>query len=455
VGTADAYTALDWYGVLSTRDSNPHAFAAAQAALRIDPELAEAHASLALARQYRGSGAGSKSHFVARSRSTHTSNVTALADVAKVSLNPGALALGSTSWIRAGPGWSAPAACKVSPQTCVQTSGDGSGMRRGALPSSQNLGPATRCAPAASPIESIRVMLTPANLYRMHHAIVACLWQVAGALYVSWKTARSERRSAANYQRGVLRRNANGRYTILLPASAIPGWPSDVVLPSDPVWKRDYAGSVRRLVRDGVDVPLASLFVHAARTVSSNAEGADRARSATEAFLYRRLETLAETKGRFRVNTVLPIAFDGFGALEVDLLCADARVAVELDGDQHLADPAAYRRDRRKDQLLQENGYFVLRFLAEDVGRELDSVLDAILRALAHRQTCCRRPILLPSFGLGGREGTRRDAGRRRVLRPLALEASVVRRLVSGRRVDAGRRSHAWTFNTSGGVPLL
>ena len=94
---------LDWYGVLSTRDSNPHAFAAAQEALRIDPELAEAHASLALARQYRGSGAGPKNRFVARSRSTHTSNVTALADVAKVSLNPGALALGSTSWIRPGP----------------------------------------------------------------------------------------------------------------------------------------------------------------------------------------------------------------------------------------------------------------------------------------------------------------------------------------------------------------
>ena len=30
-------------------------------------------------------------------------------------------------------------------------------------------------------------------------------------------------------------------------------------LPSDPVWKRDYSGSVRRLVRDGVDVPLAKL----------------------------------------------------------------------------------------------------------------------------------------------------------------------------------------------------
>ena len=184
-------------------------------------------------------------------------------------------------------------------------------------------------------------------------------------------------------------------YEILLPASAIPGWPADVVLPSDPVWKRDYSGSVRRLVRDGVDVPLASLFVHTARSMPPDADGADRARSATEAFLYRRLETLAETKGRFRLNVSLPIAFDGLGRLEVDLLCADARVAVELDGAQHLADPAAYRRDRRKDQVLQENGYLVLRFLAEDVGKELDLVLDAILRALAHRQSTSPPTALL------------------------------------------------------------
>jgi superfamily II DNA or RNA helicase/very-short-patch-repair endonuclease len=175
-------------------------------------------------------------------------------------------------------------------------------------------------------------------------------------------------------------------YTILLPASAIPGWPADVVLPSDPVWKRDYSGSVRRLVRDGVDVPLASLFVHAARAVPPDAEGAERARSATEEFLFRRLETLIETKGRFTLNESLPIPFDGQGRLEVDLLSAETRVAVELDGGQHLADPEAYRRDRRKDQLLQENGYFVLRFLAEDVGRDLDLVLDAILRSLSQRQ---------------------------------------------------------------------
>ena len=84
-------------------------------------------------------------------------------------------------------------------------------------------------------------------------------------------------------------------------------------------------------------------------------------------------------------SAITPAAFDGLGRLEVDLLCADARVAVELDGAQHLGDPIAYRRDRRKDQLLQENGYFVLRLLAEDVRKELDAVLDGILRSLVNR----------------------------------------------------------------------
>jgi very-short-patch-repair endonuclease len=174
-------------------------------------------------------------------------------------------------------------------------------------------------------------------------------------------------------------------YQILLPASAIPGWPSDVPLPIEPEWKKEFTASVRRLVRDGVDAPLGNLFVHATRTLHPEAKGADRARSATEAFLYRRLETLPETVGKFRLNAELPIPFDERGRMEVDLFCAEARVAVELDGPQHLSDPDAYRRDRHKDALLQENGYFVLRFLAEDVGKRLDHVLDTILRALVRR----------------------------------------------------------------------
>ena len=174
-------------------------------------------------------------------------------------------------------------------------------------------------------------------------------------------------------------------YTLLLPASALPGWPADVPLPLDPEWKRDYAASVQRLIRDGVDVPLAHLFVGAAHPLGADAAGADRARSASEAFLYRRLETLSATKERFQLNQNLPIPFNLQGYMEVDLLCADARVVIEIDGAQHLSDPEAYRRDRHKDALLQEQGYFVLRFLAEDAGKHLDDILDTILRTLAHR----------------------------------------------------------------------
>lgn len=167
-------------------------------------------------------------------------------------------------------------------------------------------------------------------------------------------------------------------YKILLPASAVSGWPVEVPLPVDPAWKADYAGSVRRLIRDGVDIPLAHLFAQTASEVS----GEEHARSATERFLFRRFETLPQTAGLFQLNKELDIPFDGWGKMEVDFLCTKAHLVVELDGEQHLGDREAYRRDRRKDALLQEHGYVILRFLTEDVGKHLDSVLDAIFRAL-------------------------------------------------------------------------
>ena len=174
-------------------------------------------------------------------------------------------------------------------------------------------------------------------------------------------------------------------YTILLPGNAVPGWPAAVALPTGAGWKKDYAASVRRLVLDGVDTPLASLFVQAV-SLPADTEGAGRARSASEAFFYRRLQTLPETAGRFRLNVELPIPFDGLGRMEVDFFCAEVGLAIELDGAQHLANADAYRRDRRKDALLQQHGYLVLRFLAEDLGKRLDEVLDAILAALANRR---------------------------------------------------------------------
>jgi len=70
--------------------------------------------------------------------------------------------------------------------------------------------------------------------------------------------------------------------------------------------------------------------------------------------------------------------------MEVDFLCLSRKLVIELDGAQHLSDAEAYRRDRRKDKLLQQHGYFVLRFLAEDAGKQLDLVLDTILAMLVH-----------------------------------------------------------------------
>ncbi|TSA35761.1 MAG: DUF559 domain-containing protein [Verrucomicrobiaceae bacterium] len=174
-------------------------------------------------------------------------------------------------------------------------------------------------------------------------------------------------------------------YSILLPASAVPGWPPEVPLPIDPEWKRDYAASVRRLIRDGLDSELADLFVHAARIPSPDSEGISRARSASEAFLFKRLESLPATKGKFRLNAPLPIPFDQQGSMEVDFLDPAAKLVIELDGPQHFFNEDAWRRDRRKDVLLQQNGYLILRFLATDAGRHLDAVLDAILACLASR----------------------------------------------------------------------
>jgi hypothetical protein len=64
------------------------------------------------------------------------------------------------------------------------------------------------------------------------------------------------------------------------------------------------------------------------RTMTPDTDVADRALSATETFHFRRLETLVQTNGRFRLNFALRIALDGAGRPEVDLLCADGRMAV-------------------------------------------------------------------------------------------------------------------------------
>ncbi|HEU4734637.1 MAG TPA: DUF559 domain-containing protein [Kofleriaceae bacterium] len=109
------------------------------------------------------------------------------------------------------------------------------------------------------------------------------------------------------------------------------------------------------------------------------------ARSAAEATLLEALEATRATAGRFRLNESLSVRF-GAAAAEIDLLSRADRIAIEIDGVHHFADLDAYRRDRRKDLLLQTQGFVVVRLLAEDVMRDVRSAVSSVCQALAYRQ---------------------------------------------------------------------
>jgi very-short-patch-repair endonuclease len=61
-------------------------------------------------------------------------------------------------------------------------------------------------------------------------------------------------------------------------------------------------------------------------------------------------------------------------------------LAIEIDDWYRLGDPQAYRRDRIKDVWLQRAGFFVMRFLADDVEDRLEQTVDEIALALAGRR---------------------------------------------------------------------
>jgi very-short-patch-repair endonuclease len=114
------------------------------------------------------------------------------------------------------------------------------------------------------------------------------------------------------------------------------------------------------------------------------ADTEEGARSAAEALLHAVLEARELTGGAFRLNQALPFKF-GTRAAEGDLTAESARLVVEVDGYYHFRDPESYRRDRRKDALLQEHGWFILRFLAEDVVQDMEKVVLTIERVFKAR----------------------------------------------------------------------
>lgn len=109
-----------------------------------------------------------------------------------------------------------------------------------------------------------------------------------------------------------------------------------------------------------------------------------RARSLAELTLFEALEATPGTAGRFELNQRLAVRF-GAADAEIDLLSRTDKIAIEIDGYHHFADADGYRRDRRKDLLLQSQGFLVVRVLAEDVHADLRGAVRMVSEALAHR----------------------------------------------------------------------
>jgi very-short-patch-repair endonuclease len=121
-----------------------------------------------------------------------------------------------------------------------------------------------------------------------------------------------------------------------------------------------------------------------ARRAGSAMDPDEPGRSAAERVLLAALEADPRTRGHFALGVRIDADFGGQRA-EIDLLAAGAGVAIEVDGYFHFRDADAYRRDRRKDVVLQRHGLLVMRFLADDVVGRTAEVVAAIADALARR----------------------------------------------------------------------
>jgi hypothetical protein len=85
---------------------------------------------------------------------------------------------------------------------------------------------------------------------------------------------------------------------------------------------------------------------------------------------------------------------DGDGLIGiVDVLFAESRVIVEIDGRAYHSDDVAFQRDRTRQNRLIGVGYRVLRFTWDDVVARPDEVVAQVRRALAGRGSGSRHEV--------------------------------------------------------------
>lgn len=147
--------------------------------------------------------------------------------------------------------------------------------------------------------------------------------------------------------------------------------------------------ALQSILRRGATAEILRAYAEAVQEVTST-DGPILAREAphqspckAEQFLYLQLEAAPTTAGLF---TPLPTPDASHPGAEGGLAATNLRVMVIVDRPGDLADPEVYRRDRQRDARLQQQGWLVRRFLAEDVVFRLEEVLTAIAESAAPRQ---------------------------------------------------------------------
>jgi very-short-patch-repair endonuclease len=106
--------------------------------------------------------------------------------------------------------------------------------------------------------------------------------------------------------------------------------------------------------------------------MTSNAKALRKAATPEERLLWNRLR-----HAHPRFTRQLPV-----GSYIIDLACRGAKLAVELDGSQHL-DAGSY--DDRRTAFLEGLGWQVLRFWNNDVRDNADGVAEAIMAVVVLR----------------------------------------------------------------------
>ena len=69
------------------------------------------------------------------------------------------------------------------------------------------------------------------------------------------------------------------------------------------------------------------------------------------------------------------------GPYIVDFVCLEARLVIELDGDQHSSDQGIFQ-DRIRTEFLEQDGFQVVRFPNHQATTNFDGILETIERYL-------------------------------------------------------------------------